>query len=120
MNKDCGKNTQVPQYILDDCAKNNVNCRMVITQPRRLVAISMANRVCQERGWLEGEICGYKIANERKCREESTRLFFVTTGYLKNELIDKLDQEQLHSYSHIILDEVSYSLFYSSFDRCLH
>ncbi|KRT81223.1 hypothetical protein AMK59_5623, partial [Oryctes borbonicus] len=54
----CGKTTQVPQYILDDCRANNTYCNVVVTQPRRIAAISVAKRVCVERGWALGTVCG--------------------------------------------------------------
>ncbi|KAK9752052.1 hypothetical protein QE152_g4488 [Popillia japonica] len=56
----CGKTTQVPQYILDDCRDNHTYCNIIVTQPRRIAAISVAKRVCVERGWAPGSICGYQ------------------------------------------------------------
>ena len=56
-----GKTTQVPQYILDHCAGQNRYCNIVVTQPRRIAAMSIARRVCQERGWQPGGICGYQV-----------------------------------------------------------
>lgn len=57
----CGKTTQVPQYILDDCRDNHTYCNIIVTQPRRIAAISVAKRVCVERGWAPGSICGYQV-----------------------------------------------------------
>ncbi|DBA01321.1 TPA: hypothetical protein N0F65_001826 [Lagenidium giganteum] len=53
-----GKTTQVPQYIFE----RNRNERIAITQPRRVAAISVAQRVCEEanRGQL-GETVGYCV-----------------------------------------------------------
>lgn len=49
----CGKSTQVPQYILEEWAKtaseSESPCRIVISQPRRIAAISLAARVANER-----------------------------------------------------------------------
>lgn len=42
----CGKSTQVPQYILGQDVANRVIC----TQPRRLSAVSLADRVAEESG----------------------------------------------------------------------
>lgn len=57
-----GKTTQVPQYILDDhCAKNEP-CRIICTQPRRIAAVSMADRVAYERGEVVGSV-GKMISN---------------------------------------------------------
>lgn len=57
----CGKTTQVPQWILDDSYKNRRPCKIVVTQPRRIAAISIAKRVAQERGWNVGGIVGYQV-----------------------------------------------------------
>lgn len=57
----CGKTTQVPQYILDYCRENNQYCNIVVTQPRRIAAVSVARRVCTERGWALGTVCGYQV-----------------------------------------------------------
>lgn len=44
----CGKTTQIPQYILS--ARLQENGKIGITQPRRVAAISIAQRVAQEFG----------------------------------------------------------------------
>ena len=56
-----GKTTQVAQYILDDCARKGQYCNIIVTQPRRIAAISICRRVCNERGWQLGKICGYQV-----------------------------------------------------------
>lgn len=49
----CGKSTRVPQYILDHWVNNGgplgEPCRIAVTQPRRIAAISLAERVAKER-----------------------------------------------------------------------
>lgn len=57
----CGKTTQVPQYVLDQCWEAGRHCNIVVTQPRRLAAVSIANRVCEERGWPKGTLCGHQV-----------------------------------------------------------
>lgn len=39
-----GKTTQVPQYILDHYAQQQRHCNIVVTQPRRIAAISVTRR----------------------------------------------------------------------------
>jgi HrpA-like RNA helicase len=48
----CGKTTQVAQYILEDCIERDEGsiCKIVCTQPRRISAMGVANRVAEERG----------------------------------------------------------------------
>jgi len=60
----CGKTTQVPQYILDYYAAHGRYCNIIVTQPRRIAAISIARRVCAERGWQLGRICGYQVVTD--------------------------------------------------------
>ena len=62
-----GKTTQVPQYILDDCASRNEYCNIIVTQPRRIAAMSVAQRVCAERGCQLGSICGYQVSVRGGC-----------------------------------------------------
>lgn len=45
----CGKSTQVPQFLLDD-PSIGPRCKMVCTQPRRISAIAVAERIAEERG----------------------------------------------------------------------
>ncbi|KAH8383191.1 hypothetical protein KR009_007200 [Drosophila setifemur] len=99
----CGKTTQVPQYILDEGFKSGQYCNIVVTQPRRIAAISIANRVCQERQWEPHTVCNYQVGLHRPSNHEETRLLYCTTGVLLNNLIN---QKTLTHYTHIILDEV--------------
>lgn len=57
----CGKTTQIPQFILDEAKEKRKFCNIVVTQPRRLAAISVAKRVCKERGWEIGSVVGYQV-----------------------------------------------------------
>ena len=60
----CGKTTQVPQYILEDTWAQGKGCRVVCTQPRRISAVSVADRVAAERGERVGANVGYAIRLE--------------------------------------------------------
>ena len=57
----CGKSTRVPQFILDDCYRKKVPCNIVVTQPRRIAAMSISQRVSTERGWPLGTVVGYQV-----------------------------------------------------------
>ncbi|XP_054256889.1 putative ATP-dependent RNA helicase DHX57 [Macrosteles quadrilineatus] len=103
----CGKSTQVPQYILDDWLRKRArgdtsHVEVICTQPRRLSAIGVAERVAYERLESVGASIGYSIRLESKVSKK-TRLTFCTTGILLRRL--EADP-QLTSVSHIIVDEV--------------
>lgn len=63
----CGKTTQVPQFILDDSLRNDSGsalCNIICTQPRRISAMAVADRVSSERTERTGGIVGYQIRLE--------------------------------------------------------
>ena len=61
----CGKTTQVPQIIMDFYTIKNMaaSCNIIISQPRRISAISMAERVAEERQEEIGDVVGYQVRN---------------------------------------------------------
>jgi ATP-dependent RNA helicase DHX36 len=99
-----GKTTQVGQLILDDYVAQGRGgeCSIICTQPRRLAAISVAERVAVERDEQCGATVGYSIRLESKM-SKATRLLFCTTGVLLRRL---QSDEALTGVSHVILDEV--------------
>lgn len=53
----CGKTTQLPQFILESeiVAARGASCNIICTQPRRISAMSVSERVASERGEQLGE-----------------------------------------------------------------
>jgi ATP-dependent RNA helicase DHX29 len=105
----CGKSTQVAQYILEEALLRGEGHKvnLVCTQPRRVAAVSLAERVAQEMGdeggaGGSGALVGYQIRMESKT-SAATRLTFCTTGILLRKL---QTDPTLQQYTHIILDEV--------------
>ena len=61
--------------ILDSCADSRLPCRIICTQPRRLAALSVAERVASERGENVGQIAGYQIRLESRFEKVISVLF---------------------------------------------
>ena len=51
----------MPQFILEDASARSTPCRIVCTQPRRISALSVSERVATERGERLGQTVGYQI-----------------------------------------------------------
>ncbi|KAA0194673.1 hypothetical protein HAZT_HAZT001111 [Hyalella azteca] len=101
----CGKTTQVPQFVMEQEveAGRGSACHVVCTQPRRISAISVAQRVAQERGESLGHSVGYQIRLEAvKCRSRGS-VMYCTTGIVLQML---QGDPLLSSVSHLVLDEI--------------
>lgn len=94
----CGKSTQVPQFVLD----SEPTCNIVVTQPRRISAISIAERVANERCEKVGNVVGYNVRLDT-ATSPSTQLVFLTPGVLLRKFQSSFD---LKEYTHIIIDEI--------------
>ncbi|XP_028396420.1 ATP-dependent DNA/RNA helicase DHX36-like [Dendronephthya gigantea] len=112
----CGKTTQVAQFILDDAIMKGKGstCRIICTQPRRISAISIAERVAEERGETVGEpgSTGYQIRLDSVLPRERGSILFCTTGVILRWLMSDSD---LSRASHIIIDEIHERSTHSDF-----
>ncbi|KAK7064230.1 adaptin N terminal region-domain-containing protein [Favolaschia claudopus] len=97
-----GKTTQIPQLILDSYVERGegARCNVVCTQPRRLAALSVADRVAKERGETVGKTVGYQVRFEAKLPEEHGAITFCTTGVFLKRL------QPLDDVTHVVVDEV--------------
>lgn len=93
----CGKSSQIPINV----QKNNPNARVLVTQPRRFAAMQLAERVA-DNGKLGG-LVGYRVGFGTRQESKSTRLWYVTTGYLAEYL---LHCNGRIPWTHIFLDEI--------------
>ncbi|XP_007247621.3 ATP-dependent RNA helicase TDRD9 [Astyanax mexicanus] len=97
-----GKTTQLPQFILDYYNEKNACCNLVVTQPRKIGASSIARWVARERKCTLGSLVGYQVGLE-KMATEHTRLIYMTTGVLLQKLVSA---KSLTEFTHIFIDEV--------------
>ncbi|XP_037929439.1 probable ATP-dependent RNA helicase DHX35 [Teleopsis dalmanni] len=94
-----GKSTQVPQYL---CEWGwHVKGLIGVTEPRRISAITLADRVALERGELVGNTVGYVVRFMERI-SNNTKIKYMTEGILLREL---LADPLLMQYSVIIVDE---------------
>ncbi|KAI6031829.1 P-loop containing nucleoside triphosphate hydrolase protein [Pisolithus microcarpus] len=109
-----GKTTQIPQIILNDHIDRGegAHCNIICTQPRRLAALSVAERVAKERGETVGSgSIGYSVRFESKLPEEHGSITFCTIGVLLRRIQSAMTEggiaaAKLDEITHIVVDEV--------------
>ncbi|KAI9711806.1 MAG: hypothetical protein M1820_001951 [Bogoriella megaspora] len=108
-----GKSTQSVQFILDDMIQHLIGsaANIICTQPRRISALGLADRVANERCSKVGDEVGYSIRGESRITPGTTRITFVTTGVLLRRLQTSggHTNDVLHALadvSHVVVDEV--------------
>lgn len=90
-----GKSTQVPQYA------HNAGYDVVVTEPRRMAAWSLAERVAEEMQTELGETVGFRTAMERN-DSPSTSVLYCTDGLeLVRTLTDTKNKPKV-----LIIDEI--------------
>jgi len=89
-----GKTTRVPPAVADAG-------RVVVLQPRRVAARSLARRIADEQSWILGREVGWHVRFDRRFSAD-TRVLIVTEGMLTHYL----DEDPLLTdVSTVILDE---------------
>ena len=89
-----GKTTRVPPALVEDGS-------VILLEPRRVAARSIAHRIAFERGWTVGREVGWHVRFERRF-QPATRLLVATEGILTA----RLQQDPLLSdFRTIVIDE---------------
>uniref|UniRef100_A0A8C9VJT5 ATP-dependent RNA helicase DHX30 n=1 Tax=Scleropages formosus TaxID=113540 RepID=A0A8C9VJT5_SCLFO len=102
----CGKTTRIPRFLLEHrvLAGDGANCNILVTQPRRISAVSVAQRVAQELGPSLRHCVGYQVRLEsRPPKHSGGALLFLTVGVLLRKL---QTNPTLEGVSHVVVDEV--------------
>ncbi|HET9959623.1 MAG TPA: ATP-dependent RNA helicase HrpA [Polyangiaceae bacterium] len=94
-----GKTTQLPKLML--ALGRGSRRRIGVTQPRRIAATSIAQRVASELGTNVGQEIGYQIRFEDRSHSR-TRVKFMTDGIL---LAETQTDRLLRQYDTLIIDE---------------
>ncbi|XP_053451665.1 ATP-dependent RNA helicase TDRD9 isoform X3 [Nycticebus coucang] len=97
-----GKSTQLPQCVLDHHIQRSAYCNIVVTQPRKIGASSIARWISRERAWTLGGLVGYQVGLE-KIATEDTKLIYMTTGVLLQKIVSA---KSLMEFTHVFIDEV--------------
>ena len=95
-----GKTTQIPKILLE-MGRGDHGRQIVHTQPRRIAARTVAERIASETGTRLGDQIGYQVRFTDKS-SRSTRLRVVTDGILLAQI---QGDPQLRAYDTIIIDE---------------
>ena len=104
----CGKSTQLPAYLLEHQLSQGKDCKIYCTQPRRISAISLAKRVCEELGENKNDcgtsrsLVGYAIRLESQTTPR-TKLVYATVGIILRMFESA---RGLNEITHLVIDEV--------------
>ncbi|XP_046565665.1 putative pre-mRNA-splicing factor ATP-dependent RNA helicase PRP1 [Haliotis rubra] len=96
-----GKTTQIPQWCLEWVRARYAKKAVACTQPRRVAAMSVAQRVSEEMDVGLGQEVGYNIRFE-DCTSSKTVMKYMTDGMLLREA---MSDPLLEAYGVIMLDE---------------
>ena len=94
-----GKTTQIPKFCL--AAGRGIDGMIGCTQPRRIAAATVSNRIAEELHTSLGEAVGYKIRFQEKAGQ-NTFIKVMTDGIL---LAETQNDPYLNAYDTIIVDE---------------
>ena len=99
-----GKTTQLPQFLLESGFAHPSSSlfpgKIIVTQPRRVAAMSMAARVAHELN--EKDVVGYQVRYESSMSVDAAKVVFMTDGILLRIIANDF---LLSAYSVILLDE---------------
>jgi hypothetical protein len=98
----CGKSSRLPLMLLEQAEAAGTQCRMMISQPRRIAASSLMKRLRSMPG--VGDKVGLRMGHGVRDEKDGTVISFVTTGYLVRLVAH--NPRAFRHHTHLIIDEV--------------
>uniref|UniRef100_A0A2A4K6C8 Helicase ATP-binding domain-containing protein n=1 Tax=Heliothis virescens TaxID=7102 RepID=A0A2A4K6C8_HELVI len=96
----CGKSTRAPAAILRECGADAL---VIVSEPRRVAAMGLAERVACEMGEEVGESIGYQVRlHSKPPKPPGGSILYCTSGVLLRRL---QTNPGLEGCSHVIIDE---------------
>ncbi|MBC2715389.1 MAG: ATP-dependent RNA helicase HrpA [Desulfobacteraceae bacterium] len=95
-----GKTTQLPKFCIE--AGRGIEGLIGCTQPRRIAAMTVAQRISDELGESLGQSVGYKIRFADRTSKENAYIKMMTDGIL---LAEAQSDRYLNAYDTLIIDE---------------
>lgn len=95
----CGKSTRLPVFLYDDLKRKKKPCKIIVTQPRRIAALSLWRRVSATMGASVGLRMGHGVQEGN-----NSDITYMTTGVLITYFTHS--GSKIADLTHIIIDEV--------------
>ncbi|MES2801580.1 MAG: ATP-dependent helicase C-terminal domain-containing protein [Bdellovibrionota bacterium] len=95
-----GKTTRVPAHLLK-AIKGTTSRKIIVIVPKRVSALSAADRIASENNWVLGDEVGYQVRFENKVTAK-TQLIFMTEGLFLKRIQTPGFWDEIHT---LIIDE---------------
>lgn len=95
-----GKTTRVPAHLLKTVRASSPK-KIIVIVPKRVSALSAADRIASENNWVLGEDVGYQVRFENKISAK-TQLIFMTEGLFLKRIQTPSFWDEIHT---LIIDE---------------
>lgn len=98
--------TQLPKFIIKDCLERKEEFNVLVSQPRKIAAITNATRVAQELHQDLGSLVGFQVSLHKKINQvgSRTKVLYCTTGVILQKLIRN---KTMKMFTHIVLGNLN-------------
>lgn len=92
---------------MKDCTERGENYNILVSQPRKIAAITNATRVSQELNCPLGSRVGFQVSLHKKINQigSKTKVVYCTTGVILQKLIRNKTMRQ---FTHIVLGKIEF------------